>query len=69
LRAYQLYLERGAADGEATNDWLRAEGEITAAMRELSAPQLRTGALPERLFKRVTRKAVRRKDSLEGKAA
>jgi hypothetical protein len=70
LRAYQLYLERGATDGEATSDWLRAESEIKAAMREVSAPpQLRTRALPEGLFKRVTRKTVRRKDTPEGKAA
>lgn len=27
-RAYQLYLERGGADGCAMDDWLRAEREI-----------------------------------------
>jgi hypothetical protein len=29
-RAYELYLERGCADGEDLNDWLRAERELHA---------------------------------------
>lgn len=28
-RAYELYLERGGADGSALEDWLRAEAEVT----------------------------------------
>ena len=28
-RAYELYLERGGADGFAVDDWLRAEAEVT----------------------------------------
>lgn len=27
-RAYELYLERGAGDGGADEDWLRAEREV-----------------------------------------
>ena len=27
-RAYELYLQRGAGDGRATEDWLEAEREI-----------------------------------------
>jgi hypothetical protein len=27
-RAYELYLERGGTEGDATNDWLRAEHEL-----------------------------------------
>ncbi|BFU94761.1 MAG: conserved protein of unknown function [Nitrospira sp.] len=27
-RAYELYLERGAGDGRADEDWLRAEREV-----------------------------------------
>jgi Protein of unknown function (DUF2934) len=30
IRAYQLYLERGQADGFANDDWLRAEQELKA---------------------------------------
>lgn len=28
LRAYELYLQRGGADGHAEEDWLQAEREI-----------------------------------------
>ncbi|SLM47212.1 conserved protein of unknown function [Nitrospira japonica] len=28
LRAYELYLERGAVDGRAEDDWFRAEREV-----------------------------------------
>jgi Protein of unknown function (DUF2934) len=28
-RAYELYLARGATDGQAMDDWLRAERELT----------------------------------------
>jgi hypothetical protein len=30
LRAYALYEERGREDGHDLDDWLRAEGELTA---------------------------------------
>ena len=29
LRAYQIYLERGCTPGDAMQDWLRAEQELT----------------------------------------
>jgi hypothetical protein len=28
LRAYEMYEQRGRADGQALDDWLRAEAEI-----------------------------------------
>jgi Protein of unknown function (DUF2934) len=28
-RAYELYLQRGASDGRATDDWLEAERELS----------------------------------------
>jgi hypothetical protein len=28
MRAYELYLARGGADGQAEEDWLRAESEL-----------------------------------------
>jgi Protein of unknown function (DUF2934) len=31
-RAYQLWEERGRADGEALNDWLRAEMELMGSL-------------------------------------
>jgi hypothetical protein len=31
LRAYELYLARGSADGHAIDDWLQAERELAAA--------------------------------------
>ena len=36
-RAYQLYLERGAADGHHVEDWLQAESELMTAVRQLAA--------------------------------
>lgn len=29
LRAYEIYLSRGATDGRALDDWLQAERELT----------------------------------------
>jgi len=29
-RSYELYLERGAVDGYASDDWARAEAELTS---------------------------------------
>lgn len=37
-RAYQLYLQRGAQDGQDVEDWLRAEQELA---REQAAPAAR----------------------------
>jgi len=31
-RAYEIYEERGMCDGEAMNDWLRAEAEVRSAL-------------------------------------
>jgi Protein of unknown function (DUF2934) len=33
-RAYQLYLERGRADGFANDDWFRAEQELRAHSKD-----------------------------------
>ncbi len=33
LRAYELYLERGQADGRGREDWLQAERELTHTKR------------------------------------
>jgi outer membrane protein TolC len=30
-RAYHIYLERGAAEGDSQDDWLQAERELTEA--------------------------------------
>jgi hypothetical protein len=32
-RAYELYLARGGADGQAMDDWLSAERELTGRQR------------------------------------
>lgn len=31
VRAYHIYLERAGAEGNATDDWLRAERELSEA--------------------------------------
>jgi len=31
-RAYEIYEERGMCDGEAMNDWLRAEAEVKSSL-------------------------------------
>ena len=33
MRAYELYLARGGADGAALDDWLNAERELSASDR------------------------------------
>jgi hypothetical protein len=40
LRAYQIYLERGGAPGNALDDWTRAEREL---QQELSEPRRKPG--------------------------
>ena len=62
LRAYELYVERGTAEGDEIGDWLKAESEVSDAISELFAPaKKRARALPDRLFKRSTRKPSARK--------
>ena len=34
LRAYHIYLERGATAGDPMEDWLRAESELSAPARK-----------------------------------
>jgi hypothetical protein len=46
VRAYEIYLERGALDGFASDDWFRAERELKArgtdaAAREAAATESR----------------------------
>lgn len=44
FRAYELYLLRGPAPGDAVQDWLRAEAEIAAAIplsETIAEPKLR----------------------------
>jgi hypothetical protein len=43
-RAYELYLERGRADGQDLADWFAAEREVTESSREPvpNAPRGRT---------------------------
>src|SRR5262245_29142345 len=36
LRAYELYLSRGAAHGSDIRDWLTAEAEVLAAVQKMS---------------------------------
>ena len=40
LRAYQIYLERGGAPGNALEDWTRAEREL---LKESSKPRRKPG--------------------------
>jgi hypothetical protein len=40
LRAYQIYLERGDAPGNALEDWTRAEREL---LQKTSKPRRRPG--------------------------
>ena len=37
VRAYELYEERGREDGHETEDWLRAEAEITSRIERAAA--------------------------------
>lgn len=40
LRAYEIYLERGGAPGDALEDWTRAEREL---MERISKPRGKVG--------------------------
>ena len=42
-RAYELYLARGCEDGYDLDDWLRAEGEVTAVVDS----ELARGSMPD----------------------
>ena len=37
LRAYQIYVERGGADGHDVDDWLQAERELSEKYRKTDA--------------------------------
>ena len=49
-RAYELYLERGARDGQDLADWLAAEKELTELSQEPvpNAPKGRADAADQR---------------------
>jgi hypothetical protein len=42
LRAYQIYMERGGADGQDVEDWLQAERELVE--RSTPAQKVRAAA-------------------------
>lgn len=46
-RAYELYLERGGADGGDVDDWLAAERELTEVSEESvsAAPRARAASV------------------------
>ena len=50
IRAYELYVERGSAQGDETTDWLMAEAEVLSCLQtrpldpQPSAPRSRNGA-------------------------
>lgn len=43
VRAYEIYLQRGGADGNDVQDWLQAESELLAGA-EKNSPQARATA-------------------------
>ncbi|HEY6466907.1 MAG TPA: DUF2934 domain-containing protein [Candidatus Acidoferrales bacterium] len=43
VRAYEIYLQRGGADGNDVQDWLQAESELLAEA-EKNSPQARATA-------------------------
>ena len=50
IRAYEIYVERGSAEGDETADWLRAEAEVLSCLQtrpldpQPSAPRSRNSA-------------------------
>ena len=44
-RAYELYLERGDADGDQVDDWLRAENEVRQRAR--ARPEDQASSIPD----------------------
>ncbi len=55
LRAYELYLRRGAKPGDALEDWLRAESEIVSE-RVVQAPVSIASGVKKPRAKRTTKK-------------
>ncbi|MFY9802022.1 MAG: DUF2934 domain-containing protein [Candidatus Acidiferrales bacterium] len=54
-RAYEIYIERGSADGNDMADWLAAEEELMARAEEAEAAKTPPGDLkPATLRKSVT---------------
>ena len=51
LRAYEIYERRGYTPGDALQDWLQAEAELTATAPDLSVAEKKP---------RVTKPAVRK---------
>ena len=45
LRAYQIYVERGGADGHDVDDWLQAERELSAKYRRTEPMNTRCRAM------------------------
>jgi hypothetical protein len=37
MRACEIYVERGRADGHDLDDWFQADKELTEALRELTS--------------------------------
>ena len=37
LRAYEIFVKRGQADGQDLDDWYQAEKELTVAVRQRSS--------------------------------
>ena len=54
-RAYEIYLERGAADGYDREDWLRAEQELKSSGRDADRRGAADGS--RRLSRRPSRPA------------
>jgi hypothetical protein len=44
LRAYQIYMERGCADGNDVGDWLQAEHELLDKYANIGRTAKRAGA-------------------------
>ena len=65
IRAYELYVERGSAEGHETTDWLMAEAEVLSCLQtrsvdpQPSAPRSRNGAKKAALKVTAPRRAPR----------
>lgn len=44
LRAYEIYLKRGGKDGNALEDWLAAEKELSVSRQTESGPLVKRAA-------------------------
>jgi hypothetical protein len=47
-RAYEIYLQRGGAGGDAMSDWLQAEAEIRGSQRAMDENKARMARPPEK---------------------